>query len=669
MFLKTIHIENYRLLKDVTIPLDPSLNLFVGKNNTGKTSIMQALEFILSNSAVLSIDDYPLESRRSLYTAVVDYWKSEDERAIIEFQRNVPITKVTLTVDYSDGNIGNLSEFVIDLDEKIEEAIIQVSFDVSLKADVVLANCKKQYDSLICDEATTKEERDRLLQSVVHRYFSELFTMNIVAVNPSNQEDKLEKKKSDLQNLFHLKVIRAERNMDESDAANSNPLGKILKALFSTELDEMQMGVQESMIAIQNLVVESGFNLQEQINNHMAMIVQNMLPFGYPAADDLQMRANTSLNLERSIREETELAYASHDDAETLPGSHNGLGYKNLIKISLELHDYARTLKNDRTKLPLLFLEEPEAHMHPQLQTTFVKYIEDFLLREVGANIVQVMMTSHSAHVANTVEFKKVRYIKRHEDQVECKPLVDFSTAGTPAEKAAHLDFLQKYMKLSYCDLYFCDKAILVEGASERLLLPDMIRKCKDAGYFEGSDIPLTSQYYTIAEVGGAYAHRFYDFVDYLEIPTLILTDIDFVKGSHNNSCERNEAEKTSNGAINSWCRKALKIKRSSTVTIEQVLGMTPEQRTEGCRRIEFEKEENGFHPRSLEDAIMNCNRDKFHIPDGEHCSFDSKNENKTDFALKLLVEDEFANYQVPSYIRDGLIWLNNQSRMGCHHD
>ena len=105
-------------------------------------------------------------------------------------------------------------------------------------------------------------------------------------------------------------------------------------------------------------------------------------------------------------------------------------------------------------------------------------------------------MTSHSAHVANTVPFKQVRYILRRPSDVICKNVDDFPTSIElpqdaeltetqknsliTKEKAKRLDFLQKYMKLSYCDLYFCDKAILAEGAAERLLLPDMIQKCKE---------------------------------------------------------------------------------------------------------------------------------------------------------------------------------------------
>ena len=664
MYLKKLHIENYRLLKNVSISLDKNLTLFVGKNNSGKTSLMEVIKFLISNATSLPFDDYPLVCRQELYSAIVNYWDDTSENPIVAFQRAVPLTKVTMTFDYTDGNLGNVSAFVIDLEEEVDEAVVQVSFDIPLEIEETLAVIKTQFNALI-DAETSDKQKEECLQTIVRNSFDRFFKMNIVAVNPVDAGDIYEKKKSDLQNLFALKVIYAERNMDESETPKTNPLGQIMKALFSTEMTEMEEGVQGAMQELNALVADTNFNLQGQINNHMATIVENMMHFGYPAADDMTLRANTNLAIERRIIEETELTYVSKDACETLPGSHNGLGYKNLIKISLELHDFARSIRSDLTRLPLLFIEEPEAHMHPQLQTTFVTYIESFLAQEIGADVVQTLMTTHSAHVANTVEFERVRYIRRHENCVECKAMADFPTTGTTADKAKRLEFLQKYMKLSYCDLYFCDKAILVEGASERLLLPDMIRKCNEAGFFAGVSIPLTSQYYTIIEVGGAYAHNFYDFVDYLEIPTLILTDIDFAKGSHNNACQRSQATKSSNGSINAWCRKVLKLGKSKTVRIKRILDLTKEQHTDGYKHLEFEKEENSFHPRSLEDAIMNCNRSMFGIADGANPNFGGENEKKTDFALKLLVDDHYSGYTVPSYIRDGLTWLNEQARTG----
>ncbi|MFS7180564.1 ATP-dependent endonuclease, partial [Serratia proteamaculans] len=80
--------------------------------------------------------------------------------------------------------------------------------------------------------------------------------------------------------------------------------------------------------------------------------------------------------------------------------------------------------------------------------------------------------------------------------------------------------------------MFFADKAVLIEGTSERLLLPAMIRKTDAAAPGEPQ---LGSQYLTVMEVGGAYAHRFFDLLSFLELRTLIITDIDSVKRNANN--------------------------------------------------------------------------------------------------------------------------------------
>lgn len=677
MYLRKIHIENYRLLKNVDVIFDRSLTLFVGKNNTGKTSVMELLSFLASDRTTLSFDDYPLTCRNDLYKAIINYWSEHD---LIEYQNTVPIPKFTLTFDYADGGIGNLDTFVIDLEENEKTAVVEVSFNIPIGIEKTLDLIKKQYDAIISDDSELTEQK-KCISWVVRDNFKDLFSLNVSAVNPLDLTDTRKVNKKDLQNLFNLKSIKAERNMDESDIANNNPIGKIMNRLFDTELNDVDVSLKPSMEKLNRIVQEATFNLNSEINTHMDAIVASMINFGYPSGEDLKLRSNTKLSLRKQIIEDSQLTYVSGIGVESLPESHNGLGYKNLIKISMELHDYVRTIKEDLTKLPLLLIEEPEAHMHPQLQTTFVAFLTGFLNEISGENQVQVIMTSHSSHVANTVPFKQVRYILREKSEVLYKSMEDFTTniklpdnlAEKKRSKAIDKDrnkrteFLQKYMKLSYCDLYFCDKVILVEGASERLLLPDMIRKCNENGDFKGVDIPLPSQYYTIIEVGGAYAHHFYDLLKYLRIPALIITDIDYVKGAHNLACNKDDAERSSNGAINNWCRTVFKIKDNSPVPIEKILSLSEDQHSIELLHLEFQKEENGFFPRSLEDAIMNCNRKLFNIDEDSNPNFEKQGIKKTDFALKMLIENEFSSYKVPSYIRDGLIWLNNQTRIGEH--
>ena len=188
-----------------------------------------------------------------------------------------------------------------------------------------------------------------------------------------------------------------------------------------------------------------------------------------------------------------------------------------------------------------------------------------------------------------------------------------------------------------------------------------MIEKCKAKGYFSQASIPLANQYYTIIEVGGAYAYNFFDLVDFLEIPTLIITDIDFV-GSNKKRCQKEEAVRSSNATINRWCKRKFHI--SKNVPIEKVYELEKDEqyRIEGMRRIEFQHEEFNFHPRSLEESIQNVNQSLFETGKDEKFDFSKEINKKTDFALSLLMDDKYRDYDIPSYIRDGLVWLNNQT-------
>lgn len=663
MFLSQMQIRNFRLLKDVTIDFDKTLTLFVGKNNTGKTSIMNIMEFLMSDKKTLPFDDYPLECRQALYGAVKAYWEGVGDNPVITFQNAVPKVSFTLKIDYSDEDesYGALSDFIIDLDESVETVIITVSFDIPLNVEDALAQCKEKYDKIMA--FPEHEEEDICLASVVQEVFPHLFEMNIITVDPGNPENMMFRSRNDLKGLFCMRTIKAERSLDESDSSTENPLGQIMKKLFTSEIDEVEEELRSALEGLQGIISDVNYNVQSRVTSHMDTIVSSMTPFGYPDGEDLKLKASTTIALEKRIIDATELAYISADAGEALPGSHNGLGYKNLIKISMELHDFVRTIKADRTKLPLLFIEEPEAHMHPQLQATFVDFLGDFLRREVGEDTVQSVITTHSSHVANTVSFSNVRYIRRFKNYVVYKNLGDFPVIGAnEEEKEQHKNFLQKYLKLSYCDLYFCDKAILVEGASERLLLPDMIRKCEASGEF--GDKSLASQYYTIVEVGGAYAHLFYDFVDYLGIPTLIITDIDFVN-NNGKACQKGEAKRSSNAAINKWCHDVYQIPITTIVQIDYILELARdvEKRINGLRRIEFQKEEGAFHPRSLEEAIINVNRRLFGKEVYEEIDFSEEEDKKTDFAIRLLYNPMFSDYEIPSYIKDGLMWLCSVSR------
>lgn len=207
-------------------------------------------------------------------------------------------------------------------------------------------------------------------------------------------------------------------------------------------------------------------------------------------------------------------------------------------------------------------------------------------------------------------------------------------------------------MTVSRCDLFFADKAIFIEGASERLLLPHMIKKCED--------LKLSSQYISLVEVGGAYAYKFIPLVDFLGIPSLIITDIDSVDKEGKKTIV-SLGQTTSNATIKHFVRKKLGLQDRKIISLNDLKALTDEQKTLNKVHIEFQTTEYELCGRSLEEAIKNVNRDFYKIEDPiDENKITFKDKSKTEFALDLIIYAD--DYNIPEYILNGLKWLNDQS-------
>ena len=159
--------------------------------------------------------------------------------------------------------------------------------------------------------------------------------------------------------------------------------------------------------------------------------------------------------------------------------------------------------------------------MHAQLQQAFVRKLTD-LIPPTGDDgyATQFVITTHSPHILYERGFQPIRYFRRSPETGAKQSSVVFNLSVFYDQNEPDRDFLQCYMKLTHCDLFFADAAILVEGNVERLVLPLMIA--------QGAK-KLSAAYLSILEVGGAFAYRFRKLIEFLGLPTLIVTDLDSV--------------------------------------------------------------------------------------------------------------------------------------------
>ncbi len=174
-------------------------------------------------------------------------------------------------------------------------------------------------------------------------------------------------------------------------------------------------------------------------------------------------------------------------------------------------------------------------------------------------------------------------------------------------------------------------------------------------------------------EVGGAYAHLFFRLLDFLNLRTLVITDIDATKGMETEKknkdgkpiikqkkCPVSEGERSSNSCINSW----FKGPSGADPSCDDLLAADSGEKTKGNRRLAFQIPPVDKDPcgRSFEDAFMLANPDEFGIT-GENAREReaqawkaAEKVKKTDFALEYAIEK--VDWKTPLYIEEGLRWL-----------
>jgi len=361
---------------------------------------------------------------------------------------------------------------------------------------------------------------------------------------------------------------------------------------------------------------------------------------GLPSDNDRAMKVVSTLSSEVALRGNTELFYVDANTSHELPEAYNGLGFKNLVFMAIQVdHFYRQWLatEENRPLCQMIFIEEPEVHLHAQVQQTFIRQMWDVLTADApeGESKPQLTITTHSSHILDAVEFSKIRYFRRcqingQQDGMRFQGTTvnslrkfqpdPLELGDEVIEPETALAFLKKYLRLTHCDLFFSDAAILVEGSAEKLLLPRMI---------DISAKELNKKYVTILEVGGAYGMRFAGLLEFLEIPYLVITDIDSVDpANHRANCVATHPGAVSSNATLGYFFEEPGVAELSAKSFDECV------QAEGMRFVAFQKpvvvncqsNAHSFHGRTLEEAFVYENLEHFHadglsigidLPDG----------------------------------------------------
>ena len=661
MKISDAHIKNFRLLEDAAIALDDESTMIVGRNNSGKTSVVEIFrKLVKTDASPFSFDDISLNSHAQFETALAAYdeWVTAteaddtdkaDEHALVV--RNLPTIELTLTIKYDDvDDLSALAPVIMDLDpDRSDATIIYRTF---VKDPFALF---KGYR-----EANTKKAIDLFVY--LRKHFPGTTTTLIEAIDAQDESNRKTLTDADLRRLLSIKFIYAQNQIDDLASDSGHGLSKGFEEFYRSNQSDSDVAEK-----IAGLLEKAGHDLDEEYKALFKSIYSDLEVFGVGRMPGLpKLTVVSELEAVQVLRGNAHLYYNDSDATKQLPEAHNGLGYSKLIFTILQFIGFYEELKRatPRPPIQLIFVEEPEAHLHPQMQYVFVKSIRTFVAAKTDWN-AQTVITTHSSHMVAESGFDCIRYFDNSVTPMDVRDLSDFQAQqkATEAGKAA-LQFLKQYMVLNRCDMFFADKLILIEGTVERLLLPRMIEDV----------VPdLAHQYLSVIEVGGAYAHLFRGIVEFLNVQTLVITDIDSV-----DPADKRKAKPVAAGLVTS--NQTLVKWLPAKTSIDDLLAVTLDAKANGRISIAYQVPEvdKTATGRSFEESFILCNaavlvatadfanRSVFEKADGTRLDetaieADSYNlsraiDKKTDFAFDIL---QMNGWSVPRYIKEGLEWLS----------
>lgn len=680
MKLSEIGIKNFRLLRDTRMRLDTSgiATILVGPNNSGKTSAIEAmLTFLQRPIKQLSINDFSLGCRdtfkkfeQHVLTPAAAGVPADAEAAASPPPEppplpTLPAMSLRLKFDYDDSgpDLAIAGELMMDLEDTSTSVLVEILF---------AAVDPKQLGQAYLKDRDDNQSLVDYLASTLHDHFK----LDQFKLSPDGSQSERLPDRGVLQRLIRIDVVSAQRHIDDREEGSKvTRLSTLLHAHYERRY---KVDAPDDFKSLEKTLRDQSTALGPQYVKAFDGLMTGLAKFGHPESPKLTVRAE--LSADGLFKDTTRVYYAAAstappppegavvalDQSFELPERYNGLGFKNLIYIVLCLESFREDVESDpehRPRVHLVVVEEPEVHMHPQMQAVFVQKVSEFLTPAEGETGVQLLLTTHSSHMAANCGFAPIRYFHRNKGTVEIKDLLSFeSLAATEPEKAA-MEFLRKYLTTTRCDMFFADKLVFIEGQVERMLLPRLIAAL-DVALRE----KLTSTYVCTVEVGGAYAHLFRELIEFLELPALVITDLDSIDGATKKKAPVASGHATSNATLSQW------LPGSSDLPTLMAAGEA--EKTSGRIRVAYQVPEAAGRPcaRSFEEAFVYANAawlisnkaallgtgGAFVHADSAALTADAYNVSlpKVDFALDLLANEGWAT---PKYIREGLEWLAKQ--------
>lgn len=721
MKIKEIKVENFRLLKEFQLELEDDLSLLIGKNNVGKTSLLVVLDKFLNygETKKSQYNDFNLDFRTELKELI------ENEKLERKDYKELGI-RLRLLIEYNDkDDLEYISPILMDLD--VANNFLGLGFDYTLSYDMYL-NLREAYQTFKNHEeekeAKSREKEgqyvaktlDDFLDSKQSLYFfliRKSIHININKDTESFEEENYINLKDvtnfNLKDVVNFQYINAKRNVDnkEVDKTLSTQTSELYKV---QETDDKQ---QEAIEQFQDRLKDTDVVLSSVYDKMFADIIDKVKKFGGMARNETIIKVVSSLQHRELLKGNTTVVYQQAD--KELPENYNGLGYMNLISMIFDIDLIIKKMQRNKERKPadinLLFIEEPEAHTHPQMQYVFIKNIKNLLEKGIShkdgiSRKLQYIVSSHSAHIVADCDFDDIKYIVHSQkngifdkNSVIAKNMKDLQKEyECNAKHKQYFAFLKQYLTLNRSELFFADKAIFIEGDTERILFPAMMKKVDEESGLVENENYLLSQNISIIEVG-AYSHIFEKFIRFIGLRKgLIITDLDCcepVVKKDKNGRKTTKYQKAQYDATNdTLVTSNASIKYFlNTSSIKDILSDVPvklswddaakcwKREDHGNIMLAFQYgKEGAYQPRSFEDAFFSENKEfitsntfssldpecveKFQEDNNPYELAQKGVNGKSSLAIEILLNGNtetnpnFGHWNIPTYIKEGLLWL-----------
>jgi predicted ATP-dependent endonuclease of OLD family len=747
MRIDFVEVANFRKLISTRIGLSPEKTVFVGANNSGKTSAITALRYFLVDRERSSFcfNDFTL-SHWPAINAMGQSWEdahvaeaalpspdwdevlpSLDVWLFVEEHEVHYVQKILPTLDWAGGRLGVRLRYEPKDEEQLQKDYLSARSDARKlqAAGAALAQEKGEARENF-EVAIWPQSLVEFLQRRVSSYFGvKTYVLDPAAcIEPEHGLARPQQlvgahpvDGDPFKGLIRIHEISAQRGFGHADekvtaegeASASSPTSRRLSAqlrqYYSRHLDPYENPDAQDLLALRAIEeAQKAFNLR--LTDGFKNPLTEMDTLGYPGVTDPKLTISTrirpveGLNHDAAVQFVVPMKDGDNSVDLFLPEDSDGLGYQNLISMVFKLmafrDSWMRVGKAQHkaaddeiiAPLHLVLIEEPEVHLHTQVQQVFIrqayKILRNHELLRANPNFVtQMVVSTHSSHIAHECDFESLRYFRRlpgGQKTIPTSCVINLENAF--GDELDTKRFVTRYLKVTHCDLFFADAAVLIEGPAERILVPSFVNSHAEFA-------KLSESYITWLEIGGSHAHKLRSLIEKIGLTTLVITDIDSKDVDGNTAAPARGAAQTSgNYTLRNWW--------PAISELDALLDKpeTEKEKAYDAERfklriayqcpveVEFKGATTEALAYTLEDAIVVSNLDlfaelpgsgliaKFREAIADSADFAAlstamkralESGNKAEFALDLLEIENPRDLKPPHYIREGLLWLSTQ--------